>query len=149
MQKIRPHLIYNCGILSGVILFIWACFHPEMDLKATKMAFMANSSGNFFFLMWFLYGPIGVFNPTYHPFSILCQTSSATSPVTCGSMGKDCLLALWWIIEELITAIKFHYYRVKLDDCLRITFAFLAASQCGFLSRWISSLSLVWLVLMS
>ena len=33
---------------SGVILSIWACFHPEMDLKATKMAFMANSSGKIF-----------------------------------------------------------------------------------------------------
>ena len=58
MQKIRPLLIYNCGILhlkSGVILLIWACFHPEMDLKATKMAFVANSSGKFFSNMVFLW----------------------------------------------------------------------------------------------
>ena len=25
----------------------WACFHPEMDLKATKMAFIANSFRKF------------------------------------------------------------------------------------------------------
>ena len=48
---------------------IWACFHPEMDLKATKMAFMANHPSRFFSKVVFML----VLRYIYYPISFVSQ----------------------------------------------------------------------------
>ena len=48
---------------SGVSLLIWACFNPEIDLKATKMAFMANSPGGIFSKVVFMLVPMDDYYP--------------------------------------------------------------------------------------
>ena len=42
---------------------IWACFNPEIDLKATKMAFMANSPGGIFSKVVFMLVPMDDYYP--------------------------------------------------------------------------------------
>ena len=42
---------------------IRACFNPEIDLKATKMAFMANSPGGIFSKVVFMLVPMDDYHP--------------------------------------------------------------------------------------
>ena len=42
---------------------IWACFNPEIDLKATKMAFTANSPGGIFSKVVFMLVPMDDYYP--------------------------------------------------------------------------------------
>ena len=72
MKKVRPLLIYNRGtfhIKSGVILLICACFNPEIDMKATKMAFVVFASGGIFSKVVFMLVP----KDTYHPIPFVSQ----------------------------------------------------------------------------
>ena len=48
---------------------IWACFHPKMDLKATKMAFMANHLSRIFSKVVFML----VLRYIYYPISFVSQ----------------------------------------------------------------------------